>query len=116
MDLTVIVIVILIVVPLWYIFLHLPKNSKQMLLIFDALFQIIKDTNDKEFEKEYGKLVSVYRDENGSFKNVSKDTIFQLKRDVRNILKAIRRKHPNVTKSIEFENDGSIGLSTKLKI
>jgi len=28
----------------------------------------------------------------------------------------IRRKYPDVTKSIEFENDGSISLSTKLKI
>ena len=116
MDLTGIVIIILIVVPIWYIFLHLPKNSKEMLMIFDVLYQIIKDTNDKEFEKQYGEIVSVYRDKNGSFKNVSKDTMFQLKRDVRNILINIRREYPDVTKSIEFENDGSISLSTKLKI
>ena len=87
-----------------------------MLMVFDVLFQIIKDTDDKEFEKQYGQLVSVYRDKNGSFKNVGKDTIFQLKRDVRNILMDIRRKYPEATKSINFENDGSIILSTKLKI
>tara|TARA_Y100001934_G_scaffold260253_1_gene332326 strand:+ start:58 stop:321 length:264 start_codon:yes stop_codon:yes gene_type:complete len=87
-----------------------------MLTIFDVLFQKIKDTNDKEFEKLYGELVSVYRHKNGSFKNVSKDTIFQLKRDVRNILMDISRKYPDATQSIEFENDGSISLSTKLKI
>ena len=87
-----------------------------MLMVFDVLFQIIKDTNDKEFEKQYGELVSVYRHKNGSFKNVSKDTIFQLKRDVRNIIMDIRRKYPDATQSIEFENDGSISLSTKLKI
>ena len=87
-----------------------------MLMTFDVLYQIIKDTNDKEFEKQYGEIVSVYRDKNGSFKNVSKDTMFQLKRDVRNILINIRREYPDVTKSIEFENDGSISLSTKLKI
>ena len=81
MDLTGLLIITLVVVPIWCIFVHLPKNSKEMLMIFDVLFQTVKDTNDKEFEKIYSELVSVYRSENGSFKNVSKDTIFQLKRD-----------------------------------
>jgi len=116
MDLTNILIFILVVVPIWYIFRHLPNNAKEMLMVFDLLFQIIKDTNDKEFEKQYGVLVAVYTHSNGRFKNVSKDAIYQLKRDVRNILMDIRRKYPDATQSIKFENDGSISLSTKIKI
>ena len=50
-------------------------------MIFDHFQKIIKYTSDRKFQKKYGRLVSVYQDKNGSFKNVIKDTISQFNRN-----------------------------------
>ena len=56
-----------------------------MLLIFDALYETIKDSNDSDLKVIYSDLAKKYRDDKNEFINTDSNKLFMLKRDARRI-------------------------------
>ena len=56
-------------------------KRKDMLLIFDALYETIKDSNDSDLKVIYSDLAKKYRDDKNEFINTDSNKLFMLKRD-----------------------------------
>ena len=91
-------------------------KGRDMLLIFDALYEIIKDTEDSELQTTYSDLIKKYRDDEGEFMNTDSNTLFMLKRDARKIFLDIKRKYPDLKTIVDIKQDGEIVLDTGVRI
>ena len=91
-------------------------KGRDMLLIFDALYEIIKDTDDSELQTTYSDLIKKYRDNEDEFINADSNTLFMLKRDARKIFLDIKRKYPELKTIVEIKQDGEIVLDTGVRI
>ena len=95
----------------------LPHNKgKEMLLVFDALYQIILDTDDEHFKNEYSALTKKYRNSDNELTSADANTLFLLQRDARKILLDIQRKYPELESIVNVQNDGEIELNTGIRI
>ena len=91
-------------------------KGKEMLLIYDALYEIIKDSGDSELQITYSDLAKRYRDDKNEFISSDSKALFMLKRDARSILLDIKRKYPDLKTIVEVKTDGEIVLDTGVRI
>ena len=91
-------------------------KGKDMLLIFDALYETIKDSNDSDLKVIYSDLAKKYRDDKNEFINTDSNKLFMLKRDARIIFLDIKRIHPDLKTIIEVKNDCKVVLDTGVLI